>query len=75
MKARLKETKECSEECLNEDAKKKIKKGHIMYIEGGVAWITTGINSTGNTCDSIVLNGDLIETIAKDYCCHIASVQ
>ena len=46
-----------------------------MYIEGGVAWITTGINSPGNKCDCIVLNGDLIETIAKDYCCRIASVQ
>ena len=33
-----------------------------MYIEGGVAWITTGINSPGNKCDCIVLNGDLIET-------------
>ena len=46
-----------------------------MYIEGRVTWITTGINSPGNKCDCIVLNGDLIETIAKDYCYSIASFQ
>ena len=46
-----------------------------MYIEGRVAWITTGINSPGNKCDCIVLNGDLIETITKDYCCSTALLQ
>ena len=50
-----------SMECLNEDAKKKKKKGCFMYIRGGDAKIATDTKSLDSRCAYHVSNGDVIE--------------
>ena len=50
-------------ECLNKDAKKKKKKGQILYIAGRDDQITTNTKLLDITHKSYGFNADLIESI------------